>query len=151
VDKAFKSLTILGWVQLGAYLLVLYSVMASLGIGTGVFLPTDQAGWSKVGDFGGILFQTYLAGGLTLVPSAIIFIRSGKNLKASTIGTAKTLQTILFAACCCAFLPLMFVQQTHIPVYGALLIATFLGIGFFPVQLALTKRAMAAASKLGLD
>ena len=151
MDEALKKLSILGWVQLITFALIFLSI-AVRGAGAAWFnLPYDNGESTPIGSDAGFMWM-YSLGGFTLIPSALTFIRIEKKPKTRSIDTAKTLQTVLFTACCIAFLPsFLGAIMIHSPGMVALLIACIAGLLFFPFQLAYTRDAKEAIKKLGLD
>ena len=129
-----KELRILGIVELVAYLILGYFLINP--IANEGFYFTDGNGMK------GILLQLYGAGALTLLPSAVIFCLPQQKLTISRVTTAKTLQTILFWASCAAILPLLFVAQSGMVEYQILLLASALGLGFYPFMRKLTAKAL---------
>lgn len=129
-----KGLRILGSVELVAYLILGYFLIN----------PIASEGFYFTYDNGvkGILLQLYGAGALTLLPSAVIFWFPQQKLTFSRLTTAKTLQTTLFWASCAAILPLLFIGQSGMVEYQILLLASALGLGFYPFMRNLTTKAL---------
>ena len=89
-------------------------------------------------------------GSITLIPSVWIFIASPKVRSAESLRTAKTMQFLLFIACCVAVIPS--IEIAAYPEGSIILIATMIGILFFPITKGLVDKALREDSgKLELD
>lgn len=136
--SAWNRLRVLGIVQLVAF----------VSIAAGLYYQPSLGDVGYLGSFGGEpLLQTYLYGGLTLIPSAVIFILAPNQKKLDQLKIARILQLILFVAVCAAFLPSAIIAQSE----PLLLIACLVGIAFFPFMTsfvsALVPRAVVAVAQ----
>ena len=129
-----RELKILGTAQIISYLALGYFLINPIA--------SEGFYFNLASGMKGILLQMYGAGALTLLPSVTIFLLPMKKLTASRIRTAKTLQKILFWASCAAILPLLFIAQSGMVEYQILLLATALGLGFYPFMRNLTAKAL---------
>jgi len=123
-DSAWNRIRVLGICELVAFVAIAFSVNHQETVG---------GGWKTISGIGvgGPFLQTYLAAGLPLIPSAIIFILAPKQKKVGRLKVARILQLILFIAVCLAFVPSAVIAQ-----YGPqLLVACILGVVFFPFMM----------------
>lgn len=129
-----RGLRILGAVELICY----------LALGYFLINPIANLGFSFTPDNGmkAIILQLYVAGAITLLPSAVIFVLPRQKLTTKLMQTAQSLQKILFWASCAAILPLLFIVQSGMVEYQILLIACVLGVGFYPFMRNLTAKAL---------
>lgn len=110
----WTQLSIVGFLELAAFAAI------------AVWITLDQ---SNGADMSGQLITMYLFGGVTLVPSAISFIRGPKKQNRKAIRSALTMQRVLFIFVCLAALPAMIFASWH-PQY---FLACLIGFVFFLV------------------
>ena len=123
----YRAIQILGIVELVTFV----GFTAALASSTsGDYLD----GVPMVSNVSGFL-NAYLAGGLTLVPSAVIFIISPFQRKASQLKLARGMQLTLFVCVCIATLPAMLFARWEPLLFGACLA----GILFFLIMSSLVK------------
>ena len=128
-----KALRVLAIVQTAVYL-TLFVLLAWPG--------SDEGGSFLWGDgIKVILVAMYAAGGPALFYSAVIFTDFGNKLDLVRLKRAKMAQKTLFICCCVALLPLVFISMSNMMEYTILLLATLVGVVFFPIMLTLVNRA----------
>jgi hypothetical protein len=131
-----KALKAFALVQLAAYF-VLFVLLA--------WPRTETWGTFHWGDgIKEVLVLLYAAGGGTLIYSTIVFLDFGNKISRVHLEQAKLAQKTLFIACCSAVLPISFIAMSNLLEYTVLLIATLIGLLFFPIMLVLVKKAQVA-------
>ena len=140
-----KTLRVLGATQLATYLAAFVAIA----------WPRTQE-WETFhwGDgFKEVIVMMFAAGGATLIPSSIAFLNLGNKLTVAKLNTGMLLQKTLFIACCFAILPIMYIAQSRMFEYTAIELAVVAGLAFYPIMLAIAKKARKAISqeKSGLD
>ena len=128
-----KLIRVLGIVQLVTY----------VGLFAALAWPvaSEAGGFSYGSGFKEVFLVMYGIGGATLVPSALAFIDFKNALNPVRLDFAKSSQKILFIACCVAALPILFISMSAMYEYKILLVATLVGVAFYPITVALVKKA----------
>jgi predicted membrane channel-forming protein YqfA (hemolysin III family) len=127
-----KALKALALVQLAIYF-VLFVLLA--------WPRTETWGTFHWGDgIKEVLVLMYAAGGVTLIYSAIVFLDFGNKISRERLEQAKLAQKALFIACCAAVIPISFIAMSNLMEYTILVIATVIGLAFFPITLTLVKK-----------
>lgn len=140
-----KALKIFGYAELFLYFTFLALLVFSK------YLPGDSFGDEGPKSVGEFIVMAYLVGGVTLIPSALIFAFSYPKMKPTTLETAQTLQLVLFIAVCAALLPLLYISMSQMIEYTILLSACALGFFLYFMMRKLVQQALADLAKLQLD
>jgi hypothetical protein len=137
MNKNYRYLRILGIVQLVAYIAVLawsYAPSTSAAQTSGFVYP-DSCLVNPFACGGMQQLSTPQAslwfGSITLIASVWIFINSPRVKNVAALQTAKTMQFVLFIACCVAIFPS--IAAAVIFDGGALMVASLIGVIFYPI------------------
>lgn len=114
-EQQYLQLSILGYIELATFVAIAF------------WLATDNNNAGIA--LGSQLIVMYLAGGITLIPSALAFILGPKKQDAKSIRKAVDTQKVLFITVCIAILP-SFGMATWHPQF---LLACGAGLFFYPI------------------
>lgn len=87
------------------------------------------------------MLVAYLAGGITLVPSSVMFMLAVNRVDPERILLAKKMQFVLFIAICVAVLPALLFAEWH----SQFFVACLAGFLFYPIAALLVKGLRIAA------